>query len=68
MTQQTYAQIHATPPAPIFHNAIVPPMSALCLCGQRYGMHRVGNYLCPNPAWKPGNGQAQWLVGKFERA
>lgn len=67
MTQQTYAQIHATPPAPIFHNAIAPPMSALCLCGRRYGMHRVGNYLCPNPEWKPGNGQAQWLTCKFER-
>ena len=68
MTQQTYAQIHATPPAPIFQNAIAPPMSALCLCGRRYGMHRVHDYACPNDEWKPGNGQDQWLPWHFVRA
>jgi hypothetical protein len=68
MTEPTYAQIHATPPSPIFHLEIKPPMSALCKCGARYGMHRVKDYACPHPNWRPGNGLPQWLVSTWDRA
>lgn len=45
------------------------PMDAPCTCGRRYGMHRVNDYACPNPGWKPGNGQEQWMADQtFERA
>lgn len=44
------------------------PYDALCECGQRYGMHRVKDYACPNQQWRPGNGQAQWLGKTFARA
>ena len=68
MTIKPWAQVHATPPAPIFHSDAKPPMSAECRCGLRYGMHRINDYACPNPNWRPGNGQPQWLASKFKRA
>lgn len=34
-------------------------------CGQRLGKHRFGNDQCPNAAWRPGNGQSQWLGSTF---
>ena len=44
------------------------PMSELCMCGRRYGMHKVKTFECPNQEWRPGNGQPQWLALTFERA
>lgn len=32
-----------------------------CVCGRRRGQHRYGDEKCPNPKWKVGNGQPQWL-------
>lgn len=54
--------------APALMQSIVPPMSARCECGLRYGMHRVSDYACPNQNWRPGNGQPQWLPRKWKRA
>lgn len=52
-------------PAPVKPAAIrlpvVPPMAALCMCGARRGMHRVNDERCPNPQWRLGNGEAQWM-------
>jgi hypothetical protein len=44
------------------------PYSAMCVCGRRYGAHRVNDYACPNQRWIPGNGQPQWLEQAFARA
>lgn len=54
-------------PAPI-PRGVQSPMQALCECGMRYGAHRVNDYACQNPHWRPGNGQPQWLEDKFRRA
>lgn len=61
-----YEQLHS-PSARTVQTVAPIPMSAKCICGLRYGMHRVKDYACPNPAWKPGNGQLQWLPVKFHR-
>lgn len=34
-------------------------------CGQRLGKHRYGDDACPNPNWRAGNGQAQWLTTSY---
>lgn len=44
------------------------PYAALCACGQRYGMHRMADFACPNQRWRPGNGAPQWLAETFQRA
>jgi len=41
------------------------PYDRLCSCGARYGMHRVGDFGCPNPKWTCGNGQPQWSAAKW---
>jgi len=41
------------------------PMHELCECGRRRGMHRWGDEACPNPAWRPGNGSAQFIARAF---
>jgi hypothetical protein len=56
------------PPPAVMPGQVKPPMSARCVCGQRYGMHRVFDFACMNPKWRPGNGQAQWLKESFRRA
>jgi hypothetical protein len=55
-------------PAPRFITRTEAPFDAPCECGQRYGMHRVFDYACPNQGWRPGNGQAQWLTRNWVRA
>ncbi len=47
--------------------SVAPPMSAFCICGARYGMHRVGDFACMSQKWVPGNGEPQWLAVKFQR-
>lgn len=37
----------------------------LCACGLRRGLHRYATEHCPNPQWKAGNGQLQWLEATF---
>jgi hypothetical protein len=37
------------------------PMHDLCTCGRRRGLHRFGDERCPNPHWRPGNGQPQFV-------
>lgn len=39
--------------------------SLLCACGKRLGLHRFGDNACPNPRWRGGNGQPQWLQSYF---
>jgi len=39
-----------------------------CVCGKRSGQHRWGDNACPNPRWRTGNGQPQWLERSFYRA
>jgi hypothetical protein len=39
---------------------------APCLCGERFGRHRWETLACPNPGWKVGNGQPQWLTCGFQ--
>lgn len=36
-----------------------------CACGSRYGLHRWRDLACPNPKWRCGNGQRQWLMGGY---
>ncbi len=48
--------------------ATAPMMDEPCVCGLRYGMHRVGDYACPNQKWRPGNGKLQWMLEKWVRA
>lgn len=66
--EPTLARRAVRPAAPPAVQAFPPTMDTPCECGLRYGQHRVGNFACPNPAWKPGNGQAQWLADVFRRA
>lgn len=40
----------------------------LCACGARLGLHRFPDDACPNPRWRCGNGQPQWLQGEFVSA
>ena len=40
----------------------------LCVCGKWPGQHRWGDNACPNPRWRTGNGQPQWLERTFYRA
>ena len=47
--------------------APAPMMDAICVCGLRYGQHRVNDFACMNQKWKPGNGQPQWLTAVFKR-
>lgn len=43
-------------------------MSALCVCcRRRRGLHRVMTEACPNPNWRVGNDQAQFLASTFTR-
>jgi hypothetical protein len=35
-------------------------LDELCGCGKRRGLHRYGDEACPNPAWKPCNGQPEF--------
>lgn len=60
-TRKPGAPVKAHPPLAIFHGSLAPGMDLLCQCGLRYGMHRVGDYACPNPKWRPGNGEPQWM-------
>ena len=63
-----YEQLHS--PAARTVTSLRPiPMDAKCAaCGRRNGMHRVNTFQCPNPAWRTGNGQPQWLTGTFTEA
>lgn len=47
---------------------IRPPMDAMCVCGTRYGEHRVNTLQCRNPKWSCGNGEPQWGESVFARA
>lgn len=38
-----------------------------CVCGHWPGRHRWGDNACPNPKWRCGNGQAQWLTQTYAR-
>jgi hypothetical protein len=40
-------------------------MTVLCVCGNRRGLHRHGDEVCPNGSWlkTPGCGKPQWLEG-----
>lgn len=55
-----YDQLHS-PAARTVQTVMPVPMAAMCVCGMRYGAHRVNDYACPNQDWKPGNGQPQWM-------
>ena len=44
------------------------PFGVQCVCGKRLGQHRYGDCACPNPRWRTGNGQPQWLERSFYRA
>jgi hypothetical protein len=37
-------------------------------CGRRFGLHRAPDNACPNPKWKPGNGEPQWRLQQKFRA
>jgi hypothetical protein len=39
-----------------------------CVCARPAGHHRWQDYACPNPAWRCGNGQPQWLTRTYEMA
>lgn len=63
-----YDQLHS-PAARTVASARRTPMSATCQrCGMRRGQHRVNDERCQNQAWRPGNGQAQWLNASFQEA
>lgn len=61
--------IHTQPLRPVQHAGNVrPPMDAMCVCGTRYGEHRVNDFRCRNPKWSCGNGEPQWGESVFARA
>lgn len=37
-----------------------------CTCGHYPGRHRWGDNACPNPRWRAGNGQQQWLQNTYQ--
>lgn len=56
-------------PKPVFIPQAALNYDTLCVCGMRYGQHRVNDYACQNPRWKPGNGESQWMPSQaFARA
>jgi hypothetical protein len=57
----------ASPPPPDTHRRLRSP-GAVCACGLPLGKHRYGSEACPNPHWKPGNGQSQWQDRFFRTA
>lgn len=37
------------------------------ICGYRRGLHRWRSEECPNPLWRAGNGQQQFIMRTFRR-
>ena len=63
-----YQQLHSPAARTVQVQRVIPMDERCAFCGLRYGMHKVHTLTCPNPTWRPGNGQPQWLVKKFKPA
>lgn len=65
--QASRGQVHAPASQRVWPAQVAHASPDACECGGRLGQHRFGDEACPNPKWRCGNGQPQWLQRFYVR-